>query len=127
MVLPCIGSHDHTTERPSRFTARIICGSISPTLSAPSRTISVSRPGSFSGLRMSISRSISSTLDDGPHLRPSGFMMPRQNSTWAWSGWRVRSPIQTMWAEVAHQVPGRVESSRVSACSKPSSSASWLV
>ena len=38
--------------------------------------------------------------------------MPRQNSTCAWSGWRVRSPIQIMWPEVAYQSPV-VESTRV--------------
>ena len=41
--------------------------------------------------------------------------MPRQNSTWAWSSWRVRSPIQIMWPEVAYQSP-EVESTRVIAC-----------
>ena len=67
-----------------------------------------------------------SAESDGPHFSPSGFLMPRQNSTWAWSGWRVRSPIQIIWPEVAYQSPD-VESTRVSASSKPSSSASWLV
>ena len=38
--------------------------------------------------------------------------MPRQYSTWAWSAWRVRSPIQIMWPEVAYQSPD-VESTRV--------------
>src|SRR5215813_4799491 len=126
MVLPCIGSRDQTTVRPSFFTARTIGGRRSAALSAPTRQISVSRPASFSGLRMSTSRNSSSGFCDGPVFSPSGFLMPRQYSTWAWSGWRVRSPIQTMWPEVAYQLPGRVESSRVSACSKPSSSASWL-
>ena len=56
-----------------------------------------------------MSRSISSTLLEGPHLSPSGFLMPRQNSTWAWSGWRVRSPIHSMWPEVAVPVAaGRI-------------------
>ena len=31
--------------------------------------------------------------------------MPRQNSTCAPSGWRVRSPTQTRWAEVSYQRP----------------------
>ena len=53
---------------------------------------------------------------DGPHLRPIGFLMPRMYSTWAWSGWRVRSPIQSMWPEVAYQSPV-VESTRVIASS----------
>ena len=55
IVLPCIGSHDQTTLRPSFCTARISLGRWSPTLSEPKRAISVSRPGSFSGLSRSIS------------------------------------------------------------------------
>ena len=31
----------------------------------------------------------------GPHFSPIGLAMPRQNSTWAPSSWRVRSPIQS--------------------------------
>ncbi len=54
-------------------------------------------------------------VSDGPHFRPIGFLMPRQYSTCAWSGWRVRSPIQIMWPDVAYQSP-EVESTRVSAC-----------
>ena len=57
-----------------------------------------------------------SGVSDGPHLSPIGFLMPRMYSTWAWSGWRVRSPIQSMWPEVAYQSPV-VESTRVIACS----------
>src|ERR1700730_16265686 len=90
MVLPCIGSHAHTTDLPSRLTARSNGGSRSATLPAPKRQISVSRPGSFSGLRMSISRSRSSASSEGPHLSPIGFLMPRKNSTCAWSCWRGR-------------------------------------
>ena len=53
---------------------------------------------------------------EGPHFRPIGLRMPRAYSTWAWSGYRVRSPIQSMWPEVAYQSPV-VESTRVSASS----------
>jgi hypothetical protein len=42
------------------------------------------------------------------------------------SSWRVRSPIHSMWALVSYQSP-EVESIRVIASSKPSSSDSWLV
>src|ERR1022692_4623734 len=77
MVLPCIGSHDQSTTLPSRLTARTNADSCSPTFSAPKRPISVRRPASLSGLRMSISRSRSSALSDGPHLSPSGCLMPR--------------------------------------------------
>ncbi len=65
---------------------------------------------------MSISFSNSSGFSDGPHFRPIGFLMPRKYSTWPWSSWRVRSPIQIMWPEVAYQSPV-VESTRVNACS----------
>ena len=44
-------------------------------------------------------------MSDGPHFRPTGFLMPRKYSIWAWSGWRVRSPIQIRWPEVAYQSP----------------------
>ena len=37
MVLPCMGSQDHTTMRPSRFTARMSSGRCFSTLSAPKR------------------------------------------------------------------------------------------
>ena len=53
IVLPCIGSHSHTTLRPARSTARTSGGSRAATLSAPMRLISVMRPGSFAGLRIS--------------------------------------------------------------------------
>ena len=98
MVLPCMGSHDHTTFAPlALHGAHQRAAAVRATLSAPKRPISVSRPGSFSGLRTSISRSRSSGSSDGPHLRPIGFLMPRQNSTWAPSSWRVRSPIHSRW------------------------------
>ena len=105
IVLPCIGSQDQTTFLPSRSTARISAGRCLPTLSAPKRQISVRRPGSLSGLSMSISFSNSSGSMVGPHFTPIGFFTPRRNSTWAWSGWRVRSPIHSMWPEVAYQSP----------------------
>ncbi len=37
MVLPCIGSHDHTTLQPSRLIARTMAGNRSAALSAPTR------------------------------------------------------------------------------------------
>ena len=63
--------------------------------------ISVRRPGSFSGLSASISRINSSGFSVGTAFEPIGFLTPRKNSTWAWSSWRVRSPIQMKWPEVA--------------------------
>jgi hypothetical protein len=50
---------------------------------------------------MSISRIMSSGARLGPHFMPIGFFTPRQNSTCAPSGCRVRSPIQIMCAEVS--------------------------
>ena len=74
------------------------------------------RPGSLSGLSVSISFSVSSVESDGPHLKPSGLCTPRRNSTCAPSVWRVRSPIHSMCAEQSYQSP-EVESTRVSASS----------
>ena len=68
------------------------------------------------GLSRSQSSSTSSGLAVGPILRPSGLCTPEKNSTCAPSGWRVRSPIQSMWAEQSYQSPV-VESRRVSASS----------
>ena len=101
MVLPCMGSQTQSGVRPSRFTARKSGGRAASIRSAPKRQISVSRPGSPSGSRMPIRRMSSSGLSVGPHLRPIGFLTPRQYSTCAPPGWRVRSPIQTRWPEVA--------------------------
>ena len=115
-VLPCMGSHDQTTDLPARSTARTSGGSFSATLSAPMRTMRTMRPASFAGLSVSIRRSVSSTESEGPHLKPIGLRTPRRNSTCAPSGWRVRSPIHSMWAEQSYQSP-EVESTRVSASS----------
>ena len=71
-------------------------------LSAPKRAISVRRPGSFCGLRISINCSNSSGFSDGPHFMPIGFFTPRKNSTCAPSGCRVRSPIHSMWADTSY-------------------------
>ena len=90
------------------------------------RLITVSRPGSFCGLSASPRRKRSSTVIEGPAFTPSGFAMPRQNSTCAPSSWRVRSPIHRKCALVSYQRP-EVESTRVIASSKPSRSASCEV
>ena len=80
------------------------------------RAISVSRPGTRSGLRASHSASTDSAVAEGPSLQPIGLPTPRRNSTWAPSSWRVRSPIHSMWAEQSYQSPVS-ESRRVSASS----------
>ena len=80
------------------------------------RAISVSRPGVRRGFRRSQSSTISSGVAVGPTFSPSGLRTPEKNSTCAPSGWRVRSPIQSMWAEQSYQSPV-VESRRVSASS----------
>ena len=90
------------------------------------RAITVSRPGSLPGLSRSHRVSSSSGVVFGPALSPSGLARPRQNSTCALSGWRVRSPTQSRCALVSYHRP-EVESTRVIACSKPSSSASCEV
>ena len=97
-MLPCMGSQDQTTARPSRCRARTRAGRWRSTLSWPMRLITVSRPGSLSGLSASHRRRRSSTGMVGPALTPIGLAMPRQNSTCAPSSWRVRSPIHRKWA-----------------------------
>ena len=101
MVLPCIGSHSHTTRRPARLTARSKGGSAVCTRPAPMRLMSVRRPAAFSGFSTSMRRSSSSGVVVGPTLRPTGLCTPRRNSTWAPSICRVRSPIHRKWAEHA--------------------------
>ena len=61
-------------------------------------------PSNSSGLRL------------GPHFRPIGLEIPRIYSTCAPSGWRVRSPIHNICADVSYQEPV-VESTRVIASS----------
>ena len=58
----------------------------------------------------------SSGVAVGPSLAPMGLLTPEKNSTWAPSIWRVRSPIQIMWAEQSYHSPVR-ESCRVRASS----------
>jgi hypothetical protein len=41
---------------------------------------------------------------------PTGFLMPRRNSTWAPSSCFVRSPSQTRWAELWRRL--RIEAAR---------------
>src|SRR5688572_30204216 len=83
MVLPCMGSHDHTTDLPCSFSAFTSGGNLLPTLSAPMREISVRRPGSLVGLSVSHKVSRSSTVMLGPTLQPTGLPIPRKNSTCA--------------------------------------------
>ena len=63
-VLPCIGSHTHSTVFPVRRTASISGGSRLAICHAPKRWISVSRPGSLSGLQ---------TIDQPLHNPPASF------------------------------------------------------
>jgi hypothetical protein len=116
MVLPCIGSQHQTTVRPARCTASMSLGKPSVILSDPKRQMSVMRPASSPGLSLSSSFIRSSVVRPGPHFMPIGFLMPLKYSVWAPSGWRVRSPIQSMWPEVAYQSLV-IESRRVSASS----------
>ena len=109
----CMGSDAQTTGCSASFTARRMGGRSSKTCSAPMRATSVSRPGMRPGFRRSHSSSTSSGVAVGPTLTPSGLWTPEKNSTCAPSGWRVRSPIQSMWAEQSYQSPVR-ESRRVS-------------
>ena len=48
-----------------------------------------------------MSRRRSSASSDGPAFEAERFLN-RADSMCAWSGWRVRSPIQSIWAEVAY-------------------------
>ena len=97
-------------------TARSSGGRPASILSAPMRLIRVSRPGMRSGLRASHSPTTSSGVTLGPTLQPTGLPTPERKCTWAPSSWRVRSPIQSMWAEQSYQSPVS-ESCRVSASS----------
>ena len=56
---------------------------------------------------------------------PIGFLIFDAKSTCAPSSWRVRSPIQTKWADTSYGSPVR-ESIRVKAFSYSRMSASWL-
>ena len=76
----------------------------------------MSRPGIRAGLSRSQISISSSAVAVGPTFTPSGLFTPEKNSTWAPSSFRVRSPIQSMWAEQSYQSPV-VESRRVSASS----------
>ena len=52
MVLPCMGSHDHTTVLPGLLHSLDQGGSDARTLSDPNRQISVSRPASSAGIEL---------------------------------------------------------------------------
>jgi len=116
MVLPCIGSHAHTTGCPASRTARSNGRSEVSTFSAPMRLMSVSLPGMRAGFSFSHSSSTKVGSVVGPTLQPMGLPTPRRNSTCELSSWRVRSPIQSMCAEQSYQAPVS-ESSLVSASS----------
>ncbi len=58
-----------------------------------------------SGLSRSQSSSASAGVVVGPSFTPSGLWTPEKNSTCAPCSWRVRSPIQSMWAEQSYQSP----------------------
>ena len=81
IVLPCIGSHDQTTFKPSFFIALINLGKNLSTLSCPNLEINVIFPFSFFGFIALQILTISSGLDVGPHFIPIGFSIPLQNST----------------------------------------------
>ena len=79
MVLPCIGSHDHTTTRPSRFTARTSGGSRSPALSAPTPADQREPAGLVVRIEdVDQAQQLVGLAATGRVLRPSGFLMPRQ-------------------------------------------------
>mmetsp|Transcript_8772 Transcript_8772/g.18202 ORF Transcript_8772/g.18202 Transcript_8772/m.18202 type:complete len:251 (-) Transcript_8772:671-1423(-) len=115
-VFPWTGSEIHKTDFPSRCTARIKPGRFFRSFSAPIRTMMVSRPGMFFGFMVLIMVSNSSGVHLSEILTPRGLLTPRQNSKWAPSSCRVRSPTQSMCAEQSYQRPV-VESMRVKACS----------
>jgi hypothetical protein len=80
-------------------------GELGPTFLAPMRTIRTILPGSRAGLSRSSSASTSPGSAVGPTFTPTGFAMPRKNSTCAPSSWRVRSPIHGRWVVRSYQ-PG---------------------
>ena len=89
-------------------------GSLSAILSERS-----GRRGSGAGLVFRIQGIDQAAVRPAPSradLAADGFLMPRMYSTWAWSRWRVRSPIHSRCAEVSYQSP-EVESIRVMASS----------
>ena len=59
----------------------------------PNLAINVILPASLSGFKTSVNFTISLGSDDGPHLIPSGFLIPLQYSTCAPFNCRVLSPI----------------------------------
>src|SRR5215211_6280752 len=115
-VLPCIGSQAHTTGWPASRTARTSGGRSSSTREAPMRATRVSRPGTRPGSSRPHRATVSSGVAVGPSLAATGLPMPRRNSRWAPSSWRVRSPNHSRWAEQSYQHPVRL-SRRVMACS----------
>ena len=117
MVLPCIGSHTHTTRaalalhraQQRRQQALDLVGAHAGDQRQPAGLV-------VRVERVDQAQQIVRPAVVGPTFRPIGFFTPRMNSTCAPSGWRVRSPIHRKCAEQAYQSP-EVESTRVSACS----------
>mmetsp|Transcript_18530 Transcript_18530/g.29953 ORF Transcript_18530/g.29953 Transcript_18530/m.29953 type:complete len:201 (+) Transcript_18530:599-1201(+) len=113
----CIGSHTHTTERPSFCAARTSAGSRSRSAAAPIRVMAVTRPGVFRGFSASSTRTKASGVTSGPTLTATGLATPRKYSTTGPPPWRIsRSGTQSRWALQAYRRPV-VESSRQSAAS----------
>ena len=98
-VLPCIGSHCHTTRCPDRVTASTIGGSRSRTLSEPIRDTIVTRPSTRRGSSVWTSSTAMSGVVVGPIFTPIGFASSAANPTCAPSSCRVRSPIHTWCAD----------------------------
>src|SRR5215207_6075909 len=80
----------------------------SETRAAPILATRVRRPGTRPGSTRSHRATTSAGVADGPSLAPTGLPIPRRNSRWAPSSWRVRSPTHSRWAEQSYQHPVRL-------------------
>ena len=92
----------------------------------PSARSASGGPGCASGSAPRRARARPAASRSARASRRPGCARRRGTETCAPSAWRVRSPTQRKWAEQSYQSPVR-ESLRVSASSKSSRSASWLV
>ena len=97
-------------------------GSTSRTLSLPIREMSVSRPGTLSGLSFSHSSMAVSGVVPGPSLTPIGLAMREMKSMCAPSSCLVRSPTHRKCPDSPY---ARSPATRVSARSYSSARASW--